>query len=348
MPRLNSSSGPIAMRGWRCEAVRLPFSLFDFLGYALPGFIVIILIILITAPSAVNLQSQIDIWLAWIQKLVNPNSTLANQQNSAEIGIIKYLPSNIAWSLFLVVFCYLVGFILHGISDFCFKFMSGEYICMSDMFKRMKKYYTDNGWFEKELFDCLRRGCRDPSELFDPYSKQFIHKLKGQIAEVFEIEVDSLERSVEYTEIFHLCRGVVIKQNPDLYSRASTLQSRHESAKLMMFIFFVTVPAFLVKSFFFDGGSLSLSMAFISSILVIIFCYMYTKVWTVFVRMMPIFKASLIFLWIPYKNPTQRKINANQPRRKPQRGEIFIETPHPQDLSPSGAKCGYHKKLSKV
>lgn len=191
------------MQGWRFEAVRFPFSLFDFLGYALPGFIAIILIILITAPSVVNLQSQIEIWLACIQKLVNPNLTPTNQQNKAEIGLTKYLPSNIAWGIFLIVFCYLVGFVCHGISDFCFK-------CMAGVFRRMKKYYTDNGWFEKELFDCLRRGCRDPSELFDPYSKQFIHKLEKQVGEVFEIEVDSLERPVEYTEIFHLCRGVVI------------------------------------------------------------------------------------------------------------------------------------------
>lgn len=141
----------------------------------------------------------------------------------------------------------------------------------------MKKYYTDNGWFEKELFDCLRRGCRNPSELFDPYSKQFIHKLEEQVGEVFEIEVDSLERPVEYTEIFHLCRGIVIKQNPDLYSRASTLQSRHESAKLMMFIFFLTTFAFLVKGAFFNGGLISLVMALTSSFLVVIFCYMYNR-----------------------------------------------------------------------
>jgi hypothetical protein len=141
----------------------------------------------------------------------------------------------------------------------------------------MKKYYTDNGWFEEELFNCLNRGRRDPSEHFNPYSEQFIRKLKKQIAEVFEIEVDSLERPVEYTEIFHLCRNVVIKQNPDLYSRASTLQSRHESAKLMMFIFFLAVFASLAKGFLFNGGVLSLSIAFISSVLAIVFCYMYNR-----------------------------------------------------------------------
>ena len=257
--------------------MRLPFSLFDFLGYALPGFIVIILIILIIAPSVVNWQSQIEIWLAWIQKLVNPNSMPTNQQNNAEIGLIKYLPSNIAWSIFLIVFCYIVGFILHGISDFCFKWMSGEYICMPGIFRCMKKYYTDNGWFEEELFNSLNRGCRDPSEHFDPYSNQFIRKLKEQIAEVLEIEVDSLERPVEYTEIFHLCRGVVIKQNPDLYSRASTLQSRHESAKLMMFIFFLAIFAFLAKGFLFNGGLLWLLIALVSLFLSGVFCYMYNR-----------------------------------------------------------------------
>ena len=257
--------------------MRLPFSLFDFLGYALPGLIVVVLIILIVTSPLTNQQSQIESWLASIQKLVNPNAALTSQQDGAKGGLIKYLSSNIIWGIFLILFCYIVGFVFHGISDFCFKFMSGEYVCMPDMFGRMKKYYTDNGWFEKELFDCLNRGCRNPSEHFNPYSKQFIHKLKKQVREVFQIEVGSLERPVEYTEIFHLCRNVVIKQNPDLYSRASTLQSRHESAKLMMFIFFLSVLAFLAKGLLFNGGLLSLSMAFVSSILVIIFCYMYNR-----------------------------------------------------------------------
>ena len=218
--------------------MKLPFSLFDFLGYALPGLIVILLCIPIVIFPATDQRSQIESWLASIQKIINPDATTTSQQEDGKSGLIKYLPSNITLGFFLILLCYIIGFVFHGISDFCFKFMSGEYISMPDIFRRMKKYYTDNGWFEKELFDCLNRGCRDSSEHFNPYSKQFIHKLKKQVSETFEIEVDSLERSVEYTEIFHLCRNVVIKQNPDLYSRASTLQSRHESAKLMMFIFF--------------------------------------------------------------------------------------------------------------
>ncbi len=257
--------------------MRLPFSLFDFLGYALPGLIVIMLAILIVTSPFTNQQSQIETWLASIQKLINPNATSTSQQDGAQSGLIKYLPSNIIWSIFLILFCYIVGFVLHGISDFCFKLMAGEYILMPAICNRMKKYYTDNGWFEKELFDYLNRGCRNPSEHFTPYSKQFIHKLKKQVAEVFQIEVDSLEKPVEYTEIFHLCRNVVIKQNPDLYSRASTLQSRHESAKLMMFIFFLAVFVFLAKGLLFNGGVLSLFIAFISAILVMAFCYMYNR-----------------------------------------------------------------------
>ena len=257
--------------------MRLPFSLFDFLGYALPGLIVVALIILIATSPPTNQQSQIELWLASIQKLINPDATSASQQDGTKSGLIKYLPSNITWGIFLILFCYIIGFVFHGISDFCFKFMSGEYICMPDIFRCMKKYYTDNGWFEKGLFDCLNRGCRDPSQHFNPYSKQFIRKLKKQIEEVFEMTVDSMDRPVEYTEIFHLCRNVVIKQNPDLYSRASTLQSRHESAKLMMFIFFLATLGFSVKGLFFNGGLILLSMALASSVLVGIFCYMYNR-----------------------------------------------------------------------
>lgn len=259
--------------------MRLPFSLFDFLGYALPGLIVIILVILITAPPGTNQQSQIETWLASIQKLINPDTTSTSQQNIANSGLIKYLQSNIIWGIFFILFCYIVGFVFHGISDFCFKLMAGEYIFTSAICSCMKKYYTDNGWFEKELFDCLNHNYRNPSEHFDPYSNQFIRGLKGQIGKVFKIEVDRLERPVEYTEIFHLCRGVVIKQNPDLYSRASTLQSRHESAKLMMFIFFLATLVFLLKGFFsiLNGELLLLYFAGASFVLGIVFQYMYNR-----------------------------------------------------------------------
>lgn len=259
--------------------MRLPFSLFDFLGYALPGFIVIVLIILIATPLASNLQSQVDTWLASIQKLVNPNATLTNQQDSAGSRLVKYLPSNIAWGVLLIVFCYIVGFIFHGISDFCFKFMSGEYKCMSNMFKCMKKYYTDNGWFERELFGGLNHDSRDSSEQFDPYSRQFVCELKKYFEDIFKIKVDNLERPVEYTEIFHLCRGIVIKHNPNLYSRASILLSRHESAKLMMFIFFFAAFVFLVKGLFLiqNGGLLLLCFTVVSFILGIVFQYMYNR-----------------------------------------------------------------------
>ena len=97
--------------------MRLPFSLFDFFGYVLPGFIVIALVVLIAVPSAPNLQSQIETWLASIQKLVNPNAVPTNQQDDAGNGLIKYLPSNITWSIFLIIFSYIVGFVFHGISD---------------------------------------------------------------------------------------------------------------------------------------------------------------------------------------------------------------------------------------
>lgn len=165
--------------------MRLPFSLFDFLGYALPGLIVTVLVILMIILPAANQQTQAEFW--HIQKFIDSTPTPSNQQESVMDRLIKYLPSNITSGIILVLFCYVIGFIVHGCCDFFFKFMSGEYIGMSDRFgvikkyyegihssnklRCMKKYYTDNGWFEEELFNCLNRGRRDPSEHFNPYSE---------------------------------------------------------------------------------------------------------------------------------------------------------------------------------
>ena len=88
---------------------------------------------------------------------------------------------------------------------------------------------------------------RDSSDDFNPYSKQFVHEFRKQIEEIFTIKVDKMEEDVEYTEIFDFCRSVLIKQSPTLYSRAFVLFSRHESAKLMMSVFFLATLGFLVR-----------------------------------------------------------------------------------------------------
>lgn len=58
-----------------------------------------------------------------------------------------------------------------------------------------------------------------------------------------------METPIEYTEIFDFCRSVLIKQSPTLYSRAFVLFSRHESAKLMMFISSLATLGFLARGF---------------------------------------------------------------------------------------------------
>lgn len=110
--------------------MRLPFSLFDFFGYVLPGLVVIVLFVLIIAPSETNQQSQIETWLASIQKLVDPNATPTSQQEGAKSGLMKYLPSSIIWGIFLILFCYIVGFVFHGISDFFLSLCQvNTYVC---------------------------------------------------------------------------------------------------------------------------------------------------------------------------------------------------------------------------
>ena len=266
--------------------MRIPFSLFDFFGYALPGFILIVIVTILVLPPPESVDPLFG----------NNRRNPTNGESTKYLDkVTKYLPTNVTKGFFFILVCYIVGFVTHGCCDFFFKFMSGEYIRMSDKFgvmkkyyehmcrsnklRCMKKYYTDNGWFEKGLFDCLNRDDKDFSEHFNPYSKQFVRKLRIQVREIFKLKVDDMEEPVEYTEIFHLCRNVVIKQSPDIYSRASTLQSRHESAKLMMFIFFLAALGFLLKGLFLilNGGLLLLYFAVTSFVLGIVFLYMYNR-----------------------------------------------------------------------
>ena len=194
--------------------MRIPFSLYDFLGCALPGAIVIVIVLI----------------------LINPD-ILEHPLNDSTNGLAHYLPTTLTHGILYVFASYLVGFIVHGSSEAFFKFAS--------QWKWLKKFHTDNGWFMKGV---LKPDFRDSSDDFNPYSKQFVSGFRNQIEEIFAIKVEKIERDVEYTEIFDFCRSILIKKSPTLYSRAFVLFSRHESAKLMMFIFFLAALGFLGRS----------------------------------------------------------------------------------------------------
>ena len=115
-----------------------------------------------------------------------------------------------------------------------------------------------------------------------PYSKQFVREFRKQIEEIFTIKVDKMEEDVEYTEIFDFCRSVLIKQSPTLYSRAFVLFSRHESAKLMMFISFLATLGFLGRGIHLWIISDPVRWFFtiltgVSFLLVFLFFYMYKR-----------------------------------------------------------------------
>ena len=228
--------------------MRIPFSLYDFLGYTLPGTIVIVIVII----------------------LINPD-ILGHPPNDAKDGLAQYLPTTVAQGILYMFVSYFVGFIVHACSEAFFKFAS--------KWKWLKKSHTDSGWFMKGVF---KPELRDSSDDFNPYSKQFVHEFRNQIENIFAIRVDKIEKDVEYTEIFDFCRSVLIKQSPTVYARAFVLLSRHESAKIMMSISFLAALGFLVRGTHLWLLSESIKWSFtiltgVGFLLVFLFFYMYKR-----------------------------------------------------------------------
>ena len=223
--------------------MQIPFSLYDFLGYALPGFIVIVIVaILVIGPAEATQWSPIEFWLASIQKLINPEATPTDKQDNEKNGLTKYLPTTVSLLILYVVACYLTGFVIHGLIDWLFGLLSKTW-------EPLKRYHSDHGTFEKGL---LEPGHRDYPEDFGPYTDQFVRKLKAQIKDIFDIDIrqkdtEKEKNPIKYTEIFHLCRTTVLKQSPDLYPRVLALLARYNSAKLMGTIFFFATFAFFAK-----------------------------------------------------------------------------------------------------
>lgn len=262
--------------------MRFRFGLHDFLGYAVPGLVVIVILAILINPEL--LKDLLD-------QPKDGNSGLGLKDlldqlkdgNSGNSGLGKILPANVAEGIFYLVACYLAGFASHGLinglfgrllkicewfnSKICERFKrnhSDHRRLMNWLLKKCewfnskiyewsKRFHSDHGSFEKGLF-C--RKYRKYPEDFGPYSKEFVCKLKRQIEKVFDIKVETVlrearkaENNVKYTEIFHLCRTALMKQSRDLYPRASGLLIRYNSAKLLGGIFFLGAIGFFLRGF---------------------------------------------------------------------------------------------------
>ena len=225
--------------------MRIPFSLYDFLGYALPGLIVIVLAtVLATTPLEINQQSPVELWLDALQKLVDPGTTSENEKDSTEDGSVKSLPTTVIRIILYVLACYLVGFATHGVNHWMFGILSR-------IWAPLKRYHADSGMLEEALF---YRESRIYPEDFERYTEQFVHNLRCEFRKIFGIDVYKIkgtqeDTQVAYTEIFNLLRTTVLRYNEGYSSRISALLARYNSAKLMGSIFFLSTAGFLVRIF---------------------------------------------------------------------------------------------------
>ncbi|MDE0087565.1 MAG: hypothetical protein OXU23_17720 [Candidatus Poribacteria bacterium] len=225
--------------------MRIPFSLYDFLGYALPGLIVIVIAtILVTTPLEVNGQAPVELWLDALQTLVDPGTTSENEKDSAENELAKSLPATIIRMILYVLACYLVGFAAHGANHWMFGILSR-------IWDPLKRYHADSGMLEEALF-C--QSSRIYPEDFEQYTEQFVHKLRYEFRKVFGINIYKIQETekdtqVVYTEIFNLLRTTVLRYNEGNSRRISALLARYNSAKLMGSIFFLASAGFLVRLF---------------------------------------------------------------------------------------------------
>ena len=205
--------------------MRIPFNLYDFLGYTVPGLIVIIIIAILINPALLsNLPDELK---------KDTNSELA-----------QFLRPTITQGILYVVLCYLVGFATDGLISWLFR-------QLASISGYIKKLHSRDGWFEKALLYCKYR---DDLRIFSPYTDEFVKKFKVKIETVFGIKVEAVREEAEkakndkkYIEIFDMCRTTVIKQSPDVYSRGFTLLAQYNSAKLIGRIFFLAAVGFLVR-----------------------------------------------------------------------------------------------------
>ena len=185
--------------------MRIPFNLYDFLGYTVPGLIVIIIIAILINPTLLsNLPDEL--------------------KKDADSELAQFLRPTVTQGILYVIVCYLVGFATHGLIHWLF----GQLV---KIFQPLKKFHAHYGGFEKALFDCKYR---NNSEEFSPYTDEFVKNFKVKIDDVFGIKVETIreeaeraKNDVKYTEIFDMCRTTVLKQSPDVYSRGFTLLAQY-------------------------------------------------------------------------------------------------------------------------
>lgn len=203
--------------------MRFSFGIYDFLGYTVPGFVAILVILIMIDPGV-----------------------LTARPFQADEGLEKYLPASVTQGIFTIFICYIVGLVSHGLINALFSLLSK---C-----KVFKRYHSDSGYFEKGLFceECREKHRDDPD--FYPYSDQFVKKLKEQIKNRFHIKVTSIQceakcrdGDVQYTEIFDLCRTAFMKHSPDLYRRASNLLALYNCAKILGGIFGLAAIGFFLS-----------------------------------------------------------------------------------------------------
>ena len=242
--------------------MQIPLSLYDFFGYALPGLIVIVLVtILIIAPLETDQQSMAELWREVIQTLIDPSTTDRDKTGSTS------LPTTAIKLILYGTICYLVGFATHG---GIYWFVGS----LSKIWKPLRRYHSDHGYFEKGLF---YKEYRDYPEDFGPYTDEFVRNLKAKIKDVFEIDVETARKEardakndVKHTEVFDLCRTVVLKQSPNLYTRGFALLARYNSAKLMGAIFFFATFAFFIKFVGFWKGIIWIILLIVSVLSLIV------------------------------------------------------------------------------
>ena len=205
--------------------MRIPFSLYDFLGYAVPGLIVMVILAILINPALL--------------------ADLPDQMKDTSSELAKILRPTVTQGILYILLCYLVGLASHALTHWLFGFFS-------TIWAPLKRYYADSGIFEKALVSS-----EDPiyPEDFEQYTTQFVCQLKSKFKDVFEIDLCEIEKTnedspVAYTEIFNLCRTVVLRHSEASAGRTSSLLALYNSARLLGSILFLASFGFWVRIVF--------------------------------------------------------------------------------------------------
>lgn len=219
--------------------MRVPLSLYDLLGYALPGGIILIVIAILITPSI----------------LEHPMSDAIN-------GLARYLPDTVIQSILYGFVCYFMGLVLRTGRD-----VISKLVAKSGWFKELD---VNHGKFMESLLNLGDEGATSRS-------KQFVCEFRNQVEKIFRVQVDKMQKDTEYTTIFSLCRMTLIKQSPAIYSRVFILFSRYEFDKAMVYTAFIAMLGFLVRGIHLWVNWFLIILAVISFFVSWLFFRMYKK-----------------------------------------------------------------------